>query len=219
MFKKALFAAAILVVSSPAFVSAQDFFFSFDEFSRVPTTTVSSNTATGSLFIFADENLFFDQLDLDFTNDNSSVVSFTGGVVFNDFAFLSGTASSASGGAFTTLSLLDPTGATSGVTATDGRLLATGFLEFRPTPGSGDSSRPGANGFLLARLDYDVVGSGTANFSFIAGDLGVSDDVVGRLDVDLSATGSITVEAVPEPSSSILLMLAAAAMVARRRRS
>ena len=220
MFKKALFAAAILVVSSPAFVSAQDFFFSFDEFSRVPTTTVSSNTATGSLFIFADENLLFDQLDLDFTNDNSSVVSFTGGVVFNDGAFLSGLASEAPGGAFTSLSLLDPTGATSGVTATDGRLFATSFQELRPTtPGSGDSSRPGANGFLLARLDYDVVGSGTANFSFIAGALGIENGGFGPLDPDLSATGSITVEAVPEPSSSILLMLAAAAMVARRRRS
>ena len=93
------------MASSPAFVSAQDFFFSFDENSRVPTTTVSSNTATGSLFIFADENLFFNQLDLDFTNDNSSVVSFTGGVVFNDGAALSGLASEAPGGAFTSLSL------------------------------------------------------------------------------------------------------------------
>ena len=81
MFKKALFAAAILVVSSPAFVSAQDFFFSFDEFSRVPTTTVSSNTATGSLFIFADENLDFQQLERrrdELANERAELAGLTG---------------------------------------------------------------------------------------------------------------------------------------------
>ena len=82
MFKKALLAAALLVVSSPAFVSAQDFFFSFDENSRVPTTTVTDSAigSTGSLFIFADAGLGFNQLDLDFRNDNAAVVSFTGGI-------------------------------------------------------------------------------------------------------------------------------------------
>ena len=230
MFKKALFAAAILVVSSPAFVSAQDFFFSFDEFSRVPTTTVSSNTATGSLFIFADENLDFQQLDLDFTNDNSSVVSFTGGVVFNSGAVLSGLASDAPGGTFTLFSLLNPNppadGSAPGVTPTDGRLFASSFLTPGQAPvgvvtgyGLATNFRAGANGFLLAQVDFDIVGPGTSNFSFIPGALGIINDGVGQLDVDLTATGSITVEAIPEPSSSILLMLAATAMVARRRRS
>ena len=230
MFKNVLLAAAFVVASSPAFVSAQDFFFSFDEFSRAPTTTVGSNTATGSLFIFADENLDFEQLDLDFTNSNPNVVSFTGGVVFNSGAVLSGLASDAPGGSFTSFSLVNPNppadGSAPGVTPTDGRLFATGFL----TPGQSPvgvtpygvvatNFRAGANGFLLAQVDFDIVGPGTSNFSFIAGDLGVVNDQTGPVNPDLSATGSITVEAVPEPSSSILLMLAAAAMVARRRRS
>ena len=218
MFKEFLIAAAVAMASSPAFVSAQDFFFSFDEFSRAPTTTVGSNTATGSLFIFADENLDFEQLDLDFTNSNPNVVSFTGGVVFNDGSPNSGLAASAPGGGyFTSFMLLDPTGATPRVTPTDGRLFATSFL---PTPLPPNSNlRPGAIGVLLARVDFDVVGPGTANFSFIPGALGIINDGVGQLDVDLTATGSITVEAVPEPSSAALLILGAAAMVARRRRS
>ena len=218
MYKKALIAAAIVLATSPAFVSAQDFFFSFDENSRQFSSTVASGTATGSVFIFRDENLDVNQLDLDFTNDNSSVVSFTGGVVFNDGSPNSGLAASAPGGGdFTSFMLLDPTGATPGVTPTDGRLFATSFL---PTPLPPNSNlRPRANGVLLARVDFDVVGPGTANFSFIPGALGIINDGVGQLDVDLTATGSITVEAIPEPSSSILLMLAATAMVARRRRS
>ena len=221
MFKEFLIAAAVAMASSPAFVSAQDFFFSFDEFSRAPTTTVGSNTATGSVFIFRDENLDVSQLDLDFTNDNSSVVSFTGGVVFNAGAFLSGLASDAPGGSFTSFSLLNPNppadGSAPGVTPTDGRLFATSFLPLtNPLPNP--DLRPGANGVLLARVDFDVVGSGTANFSFIPGDLGVVVEGIGFFDPDF-ATGSITVEAVPEPSSAALLILGAAAMVARRRRS
>ena len=218
MFKTLFIAAAFILASSPAFVSAQDFFFSFDENSRQFSSTVASGTATGSVFIFRDENLDVNQLDLDFTNDNSSVVSFTGGVVFNDGAPNSGLAASAPGGAeFTSFDLLDPNGP-GGITPTDGRLFATSFLPI-PSPLPNPDLRPGANGVLLARVDFDVIGPGTSNFSFIAGDLGVIDDQVGLVDVDLSATGSITVEAIPEPSSSILLMLAAGGMVARRRRS
>ena len=220
MFKTFFTAAAFVLASSPAFVSAQDFFFSFDENSRVPTTTVSSNTATGSLFIFADENLDFQQLDLDFTNDNSSVVSFTGGVVFNDGAALSGLASEAPGDpftSFTSFSLLDPTGVTSGVTPTDGRLFATSFLSPGQVPGSGASNfRAGADGFLLAQVDFDIVGDGIANFDFISSLSPISPQ--NKFVQTTFGSATLNVEAVPEPSSAILLMLAAAGMVARRRR-
>ena len=105
MFEKLLIAVAFLMVSSPAFVSAQDFFFSFDEFSREPTATVDADvTDTGSVFIFGDENFDFNQADIDFSVSSPNVVSFTGGVVFNDGAPLSGTADSAPGGAFTSVS-------------------------------------------------------------------------------------------------------------------
>jgi hypothetical protein len=206
MLKKYLLAAALLMTSSPAFVSAQDFFFSFDEFSRVPTTNADAST----VFIFADENLDFNQLDIDFTNDNPSVVSFTGGVVFNDGAPASGTASNAPGGSFTSFSLLDPAGSGNGITATDGRLFATSFLSpGQPFPNFGASNyRAGANGFLLA------------HFSLIRGDLGIVNDGIGQIPATFG-TASITVAtlAVPEPSSAGLLILGAAAMGARRKRS
>ena len=224
MFKNALLAAAVAMASSPAFVSAQDFFFSFDRFTRVPTTTVSSNTATGSVFILSSVFFEFNQLDLDFTNDNSNVVSFTGGVVYNDGAANSGIASDAPIGNFTSFSLVNPNppadGSAPGVTPTDGRLFATSFL----SRGQVYSYAPGnlvftANAFLLARVDYDIIGPGNANFDFIRGDLGIVDDGVGQVPATF-ASGSLTVvEAVPEPSSVALLILGAAAMVARRRRS
>ena len=229
MFKKALFAAALLVASSPAFVSAQDsFFFSFDQGAATPTTTVANTDigSTGSLFIFGGADLDINQIDLDFNNDNSSVISFTGGVVFNEGAAASGMAAEAPGGSFTSFSLLDPAGP-GGVTATDGRIFATSFLSPGQQPGSGASNFvAGANGFLLAQVDYDIVGAGTANFSFITGDLGVVNDGVGQIPVTFG-TGSLTVEGdgggdppvIPEPSSAILLILGAAGMAARRRRS
>ena len=33
--------------------------------------------------------------------------------------------------------------------------------------------RSGADGVLLARVDYDIIGGGIADFDFILGDLGV----------------------------------------------
>ena len=81
MLKRFFIATALVMASSPAFVSAQDFFFSFDENSRVPTTTVSSNTATGSLFIFADENLDFQQLERrrdELANERAELAGLTG---------------------------------------------------------------------------------------------------------------------------------------------
>ena len=113
------------------------------------------------------------------------------------------------------------------MTATDGRLFATSFLSAGQVPGSGaDNFEAGANGSLLAQVDYSIVGEGTANFSFITGDLGVVNDGVGQIPVTFG-TGSLTVEGdgggdppvIPEPSSAILLILGAAGMAARRRRS
>ena len=199
MFKNALIAAAFVMASSPAFVSAQDFFFSFDEFSRVPTSTVDADIAdTGSVFIFGDENFDFNQADIDFSVSSPNVVSFTGGVVFNPGAFNSGMAAEANGGAFTSFSIGDPNGP-GGVTATDGRLFAASFLSPGQVPGSGASNfREGANGFLLAQLDYDILGGGAADFDFTLGDLGVFDDGVGQV-FPTFASGALTVQGAPAP--------------------
>lgn len=220
MFKRVLIAAAFAMACSPALVSAQDFFFSFDEFSRQSSLTVDpTTTSTGQLFIFGDENLEFNQIDINFINSDSSVVAFTGGTAAD------------SDGSFTAIKVVDPNVLDGPVTPTVGRLIGVTFsiVATRGPPGqdparSGSDAefRPGANGFLLATIDYDIVGTGTADFDFALG-LGVVDDSVGSLDVDfVGGQGSITVQdsdAVPEPSSAVVLILGAAAIVARRRRS
>ena len=228
MFKRVLIAAAFVIASCPTFVSAQDFFFSFDEFSRQSSITIDpATTSTGQVFLFSDANLAFDQIDLDFTNNNPSVVAFTGATTTN------------TDGQFTALSVEAPNnlGAVpvSQVTATDGRLfgLTSGIAQIlginvgiAPANAATDSDfRAGANGFLLAQVDFDVVASGTANFDFILGSLGIIDvDVIGggEVQVDPDFTGStatVTVAAIPEPSSAALLILGAAGIVAKRRRS
>jgi hypothetical protein len=209
MLKKFFIAAALVVASSPAFVSAQDFRFSFDQNASESTTTATTDDATGSLFIFADENLAFRNMDLDFSNSDGGVVAFTNTTVFN------------AGNKFDSFDALVPEPGVSDP-ATDGRLFAASFFSAGQVPGSGDADfRAGANGFLLAQVDFDIVGEGTADFSFEIGDLGVTDPNGAQIAASLG-TGSITVAPVsniPEPSSAILLILGAAGMVARRRRS
>ena len=231
MFKKFLFAAAFAIVCSPAFVSAQDFFFSFDEFSRQPTLTqaapAAGGPATGQVFIFSDASLDFNNIDLDFTVDNPGVASFTNGVAAD------------SDGSFTVIVVEEPAlpppaifqNFSGTLTPTNGNLfglaiLGIGALDFfddgqNPFDTSDAEFRAGANGFLLATIDYSVSGPGQANFDFILGDLGIFDDFFGPLDPDFAgSTGTLTVVGVPEPSSAVvLLMLGAAGSLARRSRS
>ena len=216
MFKKILCVAALVVACSPAFVSAQGFQFSFDGNSITSDQTVPDSTSSGTLYIFGDGDLDFNQADLNFDHDNGGVLSLTGGRVYNPGAAGSGTQASTSGGAFTSFDLDQ-------LEATGGRIFATSFLSPGQVPGSGAANfRAGANAFLLAEVDFDIVGAGTANFTFDVGPLGVVNDGVGQINPTLG-TGSLTVEGdtpvVPEPSSAILLILGAAGMAARRRRS
>ena len=226
LFKKAFVAAVFTMASCHTFVSAQDFFFSFDEFSRQPMLTQSSpaagGPAIGQVFIFSDAALDFNDIDLDFTVDSPGVASFTNGVAAD------------SDGSFTFIAVEDPNAAAfSGapLTPTDGRLFGTaifapvGAIDIfddgqNPFDTLDAEFRAGANGFLLATIDYSVAGPGQANFDFILGEFGVVDEIFGPLNPDFAgSTGTLTVVGVPEPSSTILLMLGAAGMVARRSRS
>ena len=244
MFKKVLFAAAFAMACSPAVVSAQDFFFSFDEFSRQSTLSVpeTGGPTTGQVFIFGDGNLDFNQLDLDFTVDDASVATFTAGTAAD------------SDGSFSAFSVEDPNVPGGPVLPTDGRLFgvsislpALGVITDGQDPalsGTDAEFRAGANGFLLGTVDFAINGPGTANFDFIPGALGVVNDDLSpggtpiTIDPDFTgSTGTLTVVAdpvveptppvpeptpspvVPEPSSTILLILGAAGMVARRKRS
>ncbi len=164
-----------------------NFFFSFDENSRVPTTTVDADTTdTGSVFIFADAASDFNYLDVDFTNSDSSVISFTGGTTFN------------ADGKFFQFDVTDPNNRFAGLTATDGRLFGVSVLSDGIDPANSDTDadfRTGADGFLLAQLDFDIVGEGTANLDFILGGLGVfNDSVEGAVEVAVGfESGAVTV--------------------------
>ena len=204
MFKRLFIAAAFAMACSPAFVSAQDFFFSFDEFSRQSSITIdASTTTTGQVFIFSDANLGFTLIDLDFTHDNSSVVAFTGA-----------TTTSTAFPSFTVLLTEDPnvnTNPPTPITETEGRLFGVALILpppfFSSFPGivAGDTTNPdfrdGANGFLLATVDFDIVGPGTANFDFALGYLGIQSNFgANTIDPDFAgSTATLTVVGVPEP--------------------
>jgi len=270
MFKKCLVAAVFVMASVPALVSADDIFFSFDENARVPAATLDASvTNTGSIYIFSDINFDFNQLDIDFTNSDPSVVAFSDAVVFNSGSLDSGTERVAEGGKFTSLQALnpdpplfdvngnpvfvdangntfdvngnplvdangnpiqtspnfvdldgnpDPNGFVEGITATDGRLFAASFQTNGIIAGNtaDPDFRAGANGFLLARVDFDITGLGDVNFDFILGELGVVNEGVGPLDPTF-ASGTLSV--IPEPSSAIVLILSTVGLATRRRRS
>ena len=203
MFKKVFFAAAFAIACSPAVVSAQDFFFSFDEFSRVPMATVdSATTDTGSIFLFADEGIDFNFADIDFNVSNPSVASFTGATPLN------------SDDQFTFFSVEDPNVPGGPISPTDGRLFAVsinvpalGLTDPGIDPANAATDpdfRPGANGFLLAQIDFDILGGGDTSFDFIPGDLGVVNDDPDNGDpIELFptfASGELTVLGEPAPT-------------------
>jgi hypothetical protein len=160
-----------------------NFFFSFDENSRVPTATVDAATETGSVYIFADSASDFDNFDIDFTSNDSSVISFTGATSFD------------TNGKFTSFDITDPYNSDQGLTATAGRLFGLSFSTTGISPALSESDaefRSGADGFLLARLDYDIVGAGTVDLDFVLGDLGVHRNDVGEVSVGFES-GALTV--------------------------
>ena len=89
-------------------------------------------------------------------------------------------------------SVEDPNASGGPITTTDGRLFAVSISippiiftngQDPALAGIDAEFRPGANGFLLATVDFDIVGDGTADFDFIPGSLGVVNDGVGQVPV------------------------------------
>ena len=150
---KNLLIAAALVIASPALVFSQDIFLSFDSDSFLNTDTQDSGT--GSAFLFSDGQFAFDALDLNFLTSDSSVLRFTGGEAFNPtFDIIGGTR-------FTSSEItVDPTTNT-------GNLFSVNIVDNGVNPALGPLFDPGFNAdvgpngaVLLARLDFDIGGSG-----------------------------------------------------------
>ena len=159
---KNLLIAAALVIASPALVFSQDIFLSFDSDSFLNTDTQDSGT--GSAFLFSDGQFAFDALDLNFLTSDSSVLRFTGGEAFNPTFDIVG------GSRFTSSEIsFDPTTNT-------GNLFSVNILDNGVNPALGPLFDPGFNAdvgpngaVLLARLDFDIGGSGTTDIELSLG--------------------------------------------------
>ena len=80
------------------------------------------------------------------------------------------------------------------------------------------------DGTLLATVDFDIVGSGTTEFNFALGDLGIV-QLPGLPIVPSFGNATLAVEltsdpgpGLPEPSSAIVLIMGSVAVFARRKR-
>jgi len=166
MLKK-IFVAAAIMLSIPAFASAQDIFWSFSPTELITTSTLDPSSTNGSIYIFSDGQFAFDALDVDFTASAPGVLRFSGGEAFNpEFDVIGGLRFNRS------VIELDADGSS-------GRLFTVNVVENGVNPDLVAAFDPGfvpgvgPNGaVLLARLDYDLVGFGDVNFEFALGTLG-----------------------------------------------
>ena len=148
MFKKVLIAAAI-VITSPAFTSAQYIFWSLDS-TRLVTSVKSDGVLelTNSVYIFSDGEFGFDALDLDFTiSFDEDTIRLTGGEAFNPTSFIGSQRFDASELTITA----DGTGGNLFSVAVIASGISPVLAQFDPLfePGVGPNGA-----FLLARLDF-----------------------------------------------------------------
>ena len=228
MFKKVLFAAAIALIC-PTFVFAQDISFLFgggqnlvDPAQAPPGLNVSPASSSqflpassvgtsGSVNIFSVSGFDFDAADIDFFSSDTSVAQITGGTVFNPSFNVIGDARFESDGIAVTADPGGGSGNLSAVNVLNNGVGSSAIEIFDPLFDSVD-------GNLLATIDFDIVGTGTTEFSFEA-DGGES--VFGLPDILIFVSfgnATLVVEDVPEPSSAIVLILGSVAVFARRKR-
>lgn len=165
MFKESLISTVILI-ASPAFVLAQDIFWSSSPTVATSTAMVDFvQSGVGSVYIFSDGHFAFDSLDLNFTITDSSVVRLVGGEAFNPTFDVVG------GRRFDYSNLMiDPEAGT-------GKLFLVNVIQNGINPSLGPLYDPGfeagvgSNGaVLLARVDFEMVGrNSSANLDFSLG--------------------------------------------------
>ena len=176
MLKK-VFVAAAIMIACPAIVFAQDIFFRFggslpEAGGAPPTRTfvTAPDTTSGSVFIYSRSGFNFREANLRFFSSNSDVAAITGGEVFNPtFNVVGGRRFSE-----TEINILESNNGAlnlSGISLSFGINQALGEL-FDPLY---DPSLGPDGAFLLARIDYDVVGIGSSLFALTSNGSGVTD--------------------------------------------
>ena len=211
MFKKVLVAAAI-ALACPAFVFAQDFSFLFGVTDAAAGTTASSTleaapgATTGSVNIYSRQGLDWNAADLDFSVSDTSVAQITGGTGFLPSTLI--------GDRF------DSNIVTTAADGSGGNLFSVAILSTGVNPAFEPFEDPAffnaTDGYLLATIDYQIVGSGTTDFSLSLGNQGVINLPSEIID---PVFGNATLSTIPEPSSAILLLMGSVAVVARRKRA
>ena len=247
--------AIAIVISMTTATFADDIYLSFSNHGEGAGMAPSNTTmdfdggtdigATGSAYIWFQDGFNYTGAFLDAFTSDSSVVALTGFEVFQANTVLGTTPiglrwDQSSIDANTDGGIMNPVTTSAeeirgfrGFAVLESGINGDGSILANPndaTNGTGlftDELFESGNGFLFARIDFQVVGSGTAVISSAAaaghgsGAPIVGDDPMGNdttLNPRFSSGVTINVSAIPEPTSATLLAMGLVGLVARRRR-
>lgn len=190
MWKKCVVAIAVLMIF-PAIAKAQDIFWSFSPTELVTFASYSPDE-TGSAYIFSDSDFGFGVLELQLSNTNLDLVSFSGGEAFNPtFNFIGG-------------QRFDTSEITFADDGSSGRLFLENITQNGVNPPVNEIFDPGYEAgvgpfgaILLARVDFELVGEGESNLEFVLGTRGAV-EFSNMLNPSFGfATASVLFDAVP----------------------
>ncbi len=190
MLKKCIVAVTVLMTGC-TFAKAQDIFWSFSPTELVTTATFDSG-ATGAAYIFSDREFGFGALDLQFSNSNSDIVSFSGGEAFNPtFETIGG-------------QRFDSSEITFEDDGSSGRLFSVSITQNGVNPAvsalfdPGYEAGVGPNGaVLLARVDFVVGFDGDSDLEFVLGTQGAIELPNNILDPSFGSANVSVFSAIP----------------------